>query len=110
MKIEFAGDGFEVDEKMKTLFAKKLKKLEKFFDADTVCKLILRQEKTSYVMAINIFAENVIRAEAESANMYDNIDLIIPKVTRQVRKQQTKAENAKDGTIPKILFNNDLKE
>lgn len=110
MKVEITGDNYEVDEKMKTLILKKLQKVNKYFGADTVCKLILKQEKTACVMAINIFADKVIRAEAQSANMYDNIDLLIPKVTRQFRKQHTKDEKIKDGTLPKILFNNDLKE
>ena len=110
MKIEYVGDGYEVEEKMKTLIAKKLKKLDKYFEPQTLCKLSLRQEKTSYVMVANIFAAPAIRAEAESTNMYDNIDLIIPKITRQLRKEQTKVQKARAGTIPKILFNNDLKD
>ena len=110
MKVEITGHGYDVDEKMRTLIGKKLQKLNKYFEPQILCKLILSQEKTSYVMAANIFADQVIRAEASSANMYDNIDLLIPKITRQVRKRQTIAGKAKDGTTPKILFNNDLKE
>ena len=111
MKIEITGDGYEVDERIRTLINKKLQRLNKIFDKDTVCKLILKQEKTSYVMSVNIFADKVIRAEASSANMYDNIDLLIPKVTRQYRKEHTKTvAKAKDGAIPKKLFNNDLKD
>ena len=109
MRIEFTSDGYEIEERIKTLIAKKLKKLDKYFEPQTLCKIILRQEKTSYAMAVNIFAEKVIRAEAVSSNMYDNIDLVIPKITRQYRKEHTKAQKVKDGTIPKILFNNDLK-
>ena len=111
MKIEITSDGYEADERIKTLINKKLQRLNKVFDKDTVCKLTLKQEKTSYIMSINIFADKIIRAEAESANMYDNIDLLIPKVTRQYRKEQTKTvAKAKTGTIPKKLFNNDLKD
>ncbi len=110
MKIDVIGDGYEVDEKLKTLILKKLQRLNKYFEPSAVCKLILRQEKTAYVMSVNIFGEKQVRAEAQSMNMYDNIDIIIPKITRQIRKQQGKIESIKDGTIPKILFNNDLKD
>ena len=110
MKIEITGDGYEADERMRTLITKKLTRLNKYFDKDAVCKLLLKQEKTSNVMSVTIFGDKVIRAEASSANMYDNIDLLIPKITRQYRKDHTKGEKIKDGTIPKILFNNDLKE
>ena len=110
MKIEINGDGYEFDEKIKTLITKKLQKLNKYFEPDTLCKLTLKQEKTSYVMVINIFGDKTIRAEAESMNMYDNIDLIIPKVTRQVRKQRNKIDKIKDGAIPKELFRKDLED
>ena len=110
MKIEITGDGYEVDERIRTLINKKLQRLNKIFDNDTVCKLVLKQEKTSFVMSINIFADKVIRAEAASANMYDNIDLLIPKITRQYRKEHTKTNRAKGGAIQKKLFNNDLKD
>ena len=110
MKIEITGCGYEADERMKTLITKKLQRLNKYFDKDTVCKLILKQEKTSFIMSASIFAGKVIRAEAESANMFDNIDLLIPKITRQYRKDQTKTAKVKEGTIPKKLFNNDLKD
>ena len=110
MKIEFTSDGYETEERIKTLITKKLKKLDRYFEPQTVCKIILRQEKSSYAMAVNIFGEKTIRAEAVSANMFDNIDLVIPKITRQYRKEHTKTQKLKDGTVPKILFNNDLKE
>jgi len=110
MKIEITCDGYEADERIRTLINKKLQRLNKYFDKDTVCKLILKQEKTSYAMSVGIFADKVIRAEASSANMFDNIDLLIPKITRQYRKDHTKAEKLKDGTIPKKLFSNDLKD
>jgi len=108
MIIEIAGDGYEIGEKIKTLIHKKFQRLKKYTEENTVCKVILRQEKTSYAMAVNVFADTNVRAEVTSQNMYDNIDLIMPKLTGQFRKIQTKSERGKDGAIPKLLFNNDL--
>ena len=41
-------------------------------------------------ITVNFGGGKIMRAEVVSDNMYDNIDLVLPKLERQVRKYRTK--------------------
>lgn len=111
MKVEFVGRDYYIDEKLKTLLLKKLKKLDRLFGDEVKAKLTLSQDSTDYYMEITIAAAKPIRAEVKSQNMYDNIDLLIPKVTRQFRKAHTEENPQKrEAAVEKAEFNKSLEE
>ena len=89
MKTEIIGREYTVDDKMKTLLEKKLKRLDKLFGDDANARLVLTQQHGEYAMEFTVVDGHSIRAEAKSMNMNDNIDKLIPKITRQFRKQHT---------------------
>lgn len=91
MKIEIMNHGYNLDDKLKTLLLKKLKRLDKYFGAETAARLNLSQQGGNYIMEITIFAEKTVRAEASGADMNANIDLLIPRIKRQFRKEHTKS-------------------
>ena len=100
MKIEITGREYRVDEKLKTLLLKKLKRLDKLFGPETPARLVLSQTTDEYIMEFTVFGEKTIRAEAVSKSMYDNIDILIPRVKRQFRKEHTREIAARD-SLPK---------
>ena len=90
MKIDIVSHGYNLDDKLKELLLKKLKRLDKYFGAETPARLGLSMQSGSYMMEITIFSEKPVRAEASGPNMNANIDLLIPRIKRQFRKEHTK--------------------
>ncbi len=126
MRIEIIGRNYNPPERLKTVIEKKTEKLNRYFanggeesklssfiDKDAVAKFVCSQEKTRerFTLEATIyFGDRMIRAEETSDNIYDNIDVVIPKLERQMRKLRTKIEKTiKDRTpIPSLeLFDDE---
>ncbi len=92
MRIEIIGRDYGVTERLKNVIERKLSKFEKFFDDETQAKVICRKERGDRMtMEITIsFGGRVVRSEYSSDNMYDNVDVIIPKIERQIEKHRAK--------------------
>lgn len=93
MRIEILGKNYSPAEKLKEVVIQKLNKLEKYFDDDAVAKVVCYTAKggEKHIMEVTInIDKKLLRAEVTTDNMYNNIDLIIPKLTRQIRKYRTK--------------------
>lgn len=101
MKMEIFSKNYRDADRLHAIVEKKLSKLDKYFgDEDPTCKIHLTtvgQDK--YTMEITVrYAGKTLRAEETSGNMYDNVDLILPKLERQIRKFRTRQEvKAKKG-------------
>lgn len=110
MRIEIIGRNYVVGEKLKSIIEKKCEKLRRYFNNSNkgesklssfiekdgaVIKFICSQEKNKerYTLEATIyFGDRIIRAEETSDNMYSNVDLVVPKLERQIRKYRTKLE------------------
>ncbi len=93
MIIEFLGKNYTPTDKLKDLIEKKLQRLDKFFVGDdTRIKVCLKQVKENmYTLELTIVLDsNVLRAEVTSDNMYNNIDLALPKLEKQIIKHHKK--------------------
>lgn len=93
MRKEILGKNYSPSEKLKEVVVTKLSKLDKYFDDDAVAKVVCYTAKNGekHIMEVTINLDNkILRAEETTDNMYNNIDLIIPKLTRQIRKYRTK--------------------
>ena len=66
MKIEINSKNYNVSEKLKDIIEKKVQKLDKYFNDDAVAKVNCKNEG--------------------KLNMYENIDLALPKIERQIIK------------------------
>ncbi len=92
MKIEIVTKNFTLNDNLKQIVEKKLSKLDKFLQDDVVVKLILQEvnkEKCMMELKVIIDKNRVLRATAIGPNMYDNIDIVIPKIEGQIRKLRT---------------------
>jgi len=93
MKYVFKGKKMEITEALKERAVKKLSKLEKFFHADTEAIVTLAIEKNRQIVEVTIpFNSMLIRAEAEGADMYGALDLVVNKLEGQVRRNKTRLE------------------
>ncbi len=88
MRIELISKGYNEGNRLVSVIEKKLSKLDKFFTTEASAKIKLSTiGKDKYTMEITIaFGGQIVRSEVTSGNMYDNIDLIAPKLERQIAK------------------------
>ena len=107
MKIEINSKNYNVSEKFKEIIEKKVGKLAKYFNDDAVAKVNCKMEGVLCKLELSIRSKGLFyRAEVTSDNMYDNIDLVLPKVERQIVKYGDKffARLKKDSINKDLLF------
>ncbi len=91
MRIEFLSKNYTPSDKLKDVIAKKVERLDKFFEDDTKVKVLLKQANDVQTLELTIIIDStVLRAEVSSDNMYDNIDLALPKLEKQIIKHRTR--------------------
>lgn len=92
MKIEIIAKSYKPSDHLKDIIEKKLEKFSRYFDNDAVAKVKLREIGTDkYAMEVTVFfsGNNMVRAEVTTNNMYNNIDIVLPKIEGQIRKHKT---------------------
>ena len=93
MKLEIISRNYKVSDHLKSVIADKVEKFARYFEDDAVMKVSLKQiGKDKYGMEITVFfsGNNIVRSEVISDNMYNNIDVALPKIEGQIRKYRTK--------------------
>lgn len=91
MRIELIGKDYVISERLKEILEKKIGKLDKFFGDDALTSIVCRREGDRQTMEVNVrFGGRIVRSEYSSSNMYDNIDVILPKIVKQIEKHRTK--------------------
>ena len=89
MRIELISKGYNEGNRLVSVIEKKLGKLDKYFPDDSAeAKVKLSTVSTDkFTMEVTIrFSGFIARAEVTSGNMYDNIDLVLPKLDKQINK------------------------
>ena len=107
MRIEISEKNCKASEKLVGVVEKKVSRLEKYFDDDSVCSVYLKQEGRFSKTEVTIYYKgNMIRAEVSGDNFYDNIDAVLPKIEKQIYKHKSKLESKlkKDAFEEKQLF------
>ena len=85
MRIEFLCRNYNASDKLKDVITKKVDKLDKFFEDDTKAKIVLKKSKDLETLEITIAVANgIARAEVTGDNMYDLIDIALPKLEKHV--------------------------
>ena len=92
MRIEIVGKKYDVGQNLEKLLVQKIdKQISRYFKDSDVCRVVCKEEHGKFKMEMTIVVGGtVLRAENSSAVMYDNIDVVVPKIERQVRKLRTK--------------------
>jgi len=96
MKIEFVSKNYNDSERLVRIVETKLESLCKFLpdEVNSIVKLKAfgkDGEQMKYTMGVLIkFRGKVIRSEVTSFNMWDNIDIIMPKLESQLSKIKDK--------------------
>ena len=94
MRLEIVGKNYAVGDKLYGIIEHKLEKLDKYFVDDAFVRVVCREEgRGRLIMEVTIkVGGRMLRAEVSGDNMYDNIDFVLPKLERQIRKYRTKLD------------------
>lgn len=97
MKLDLTGLHIEVTDAIKEFTEKKVKKLDKFFDENTICHVTFT-EKSKGKQHLDIRIEYKSRtylAEDNTDNLYSGIEELVSKIEGQIRKDKAIAEKAR---------------
>ena len=111
MKIEINSNNYNVSDKLKDIIERKVGKLDKYFNDDAVAKVKCKMEGNTAKLELSVRSKGLFyRSEVSSDNMYDNVDLALPKVERQIVKYGDKfiARLKKDSLNKDYLFFDEL--
>lgn len=91
MKIEFIERNYDISGRLKEIIEKKINKLDRYFGDGATARVVCKLENKTYKLELTIKNKGLLyRAEVTGENMYENIDLALPKIERQIIKQSAK--------------------
>lgn len=104
MKIKFVEKNYKIAERFKKVITEKLEKLSKYFGDDAgVTVACVRQNKIEK-LEVTISNKGLLyRSEVSGENMYNNIDLALPKLERQIIRHRGKIRDSKK-KVEKLPF------
>ena len=101
MRIEIIGRKYDVSARLLDVITAKItRQLEHYFTDSDTARVVCKEEhgKCKMELTINV-GDTILPAEETSDNMYNNVDVVIPKVERQMRKYRTKLNKHLHDTI-----------
>ena len=97
MKIEILErGGYIVSQRLERILKEKLERLSKYFDDEAKAKVVCMKEAKQEKLEITIQSKGLLyRSEVSSDNMYDNIDYALPKLEKQIVRNNEKRKEKK---------------
>lgn len=90
-QLQFTGHNLEITPVLRDFTASKFKKLNRYANTITSTHIILNVDKLRQIAEAKLHIPgSEIYAQAESDDMYKTIDLLIDKLTRQLKKHKDK--------------------
>ena len=104
MKINYVSKNYKISNRFKDIIEKKLEKLEKYFNKNFDVKVNCIEQKDIDKLEVSINADGMFfRSEVSSDNMFNNIDLALPKIERQIVKICTKSKTRTNKELSESL-------
>ena len=93
MLVSILGRNLKVTEAMEYNFENKLSRLDKYFTEEVEAKVTASHQKNQMKVEVTIpFRTGMIRAEAEDMDLYNGLDTVIDKLSKQLSKQKERME------------------
>lgn len=91
MKLDLTGIQIDITPAIQDFVTKKIKKLDKFFEEDTIIHVTFSAKKEKQRVEVRVeYKGKTYIAEEDTDDLYTEIDRAIDKIQRQVRKQKTR--------------------
>lgn len=100
MKIEIFGKNYTPSDSLKAITEKKFAKVtRRVEDENAEAKFTVTLENGDYTTDLTLSTRGITyRASAQSDSPFDNVDIVIPRLLGQMRKQKDIRENQMKGT------------
>ena len=94
MKIQISSKNYVVSNKLKDILTKKIEKLDRYFGDNAETKVYCKKENDLSKLELTIKDKGLMfRSEVTSDNMFQNIDLALPKIEKQIIKYSSKLKD-----------------
>ncbi len=94
MKIQISSKNYTVSKKLEDIIQKKVGKLDRYFSDDAEAKVQCKKENDLLKLELTIQDKGLLfRSEVQSDNMYQNIDMALPKIEKQIIKYSSKLKD-----------------
>ncbi|MFA6866116.1 MAG: ribosome-associated translation inhibitor RaiA [Clostridia bacterium] len=96
MQIEIMNKNYYLDDGFKEVIIKKLTKFDKYFDNEADAKVKLTKfgnDKYTMEISINAKSIDVVRSSTTTDDMKSNLDIVLPKLERQIVKHRKKLDS-----------------
>ncbi len=91
MKIDIVERNYDVGVRLRTLIEKKVEKLSRYFNDNATARVVCAMEGKRFKLELTISNKgNIYRSETYGENMYENIDIVLPKIEKQIIKYASK--------------------
>lgn len=102
MQLDLTGLRIEVTDAYKDFTEKKIKKLEKFFEPDTICHVTFTDKsKGKNHLDIRIeYKSHTYLAEEECDDIYYGLESLISKIEGQIRKEKSNMKKDRKEVVP----------
>ena len=97
MKIELVErGGYNISQRLERILNEKLSKLEKYFDNEVSVKVVCSKTAKMEKLEITVSSKGLLyRSEVTTDNMYNNIDIALPKLEKQIVRTNDKRKTIK---------------
>lgn len=96
MKITYVEKNYKISDRFKEILNGKLEKLNKYFGDDANIRVVCGKQNKVEKLEINVTNKGLLfRSEVSGGNMYENIDLALPKLERQIVRDRQKKIDVK---------------
>ena len=96
MKIKFVERNYKIADRFKEVMKAKLEKRKRYFGDDATVTVACVKQNKQEKLEITVSNKGILfRSEVMSDNMYDNIDLALPKLEKQIVRNREKKIDAK---------------
>ncbi len=94
MNIQISAKNYVVSNKLRDIIEKKVERLERYFSDDADVRIFCKKEKDLCKLELTIKDGGLLfRSEVASDSMYQNIDMALPKVEKQIIKYSSKLKD-----------------
>ncbi len=103
MKITFIENKYKIAKRFKDVMTEKLNRLDKYFGETASARVVASKQGKNEKLEVTITNKGLLyRSEVQGLNNYDNIDLALPKLEKQIVRNREKLTQKKR-TAPKNL-------
>lgn len=117
MKIDLIErGGYKISQRLERILNEKLSKLEKYFADEVGVKVVCSRSAKLEKLEITVTSKGLLyRSEVSSDNMYNNIDIALPKLEKQIvrtseKRKEIKAKGSKQENFLPFEFLEEVPE